>query len=156
MRAGTTRYRRPRHGRFARTSRMQSFRAFLTAQATRLAASATGQTFTATPATDQLAIDAHGHVTGEGPFVVSNAGGALPTPLTVGTLYWVRSVDAGNVQLALSREDAVEGRVVDITDAGTGTHTLTRAVTARAIFELVKAGFRPRRIAAAADIDALP
>lgn len=87
----------------------------------------TNPTFTATAATDQLAIAAHGMSTGDGPFRVTNSGGALPTGLAVDTDYWVIKVDADNIKLASSKANALAATAIDLTSAGTGTHTLNTA-----------------------------
>lgn len=56
---------------------------------------------------------------------VANSGGALPTGLSASTDYWVIRVDADNIKLAASQEDALAGTPVDITAAaGGGTHEL--------------------------------
>lgn len=75
-------------------------------------------TFTADAATDR--ITANGHKAENGMEVVlSNAGGALPTGLAASTRYFVKDVDANSFALALT----TNGPVVDITGAGTGTHS---------------------------------
>lgn len=52
--------------------------------------------------------------------------GVLPAGLAASTTYWVIDVDTTHMKLAASRSDAVGGTPVDITDAGSGTHTLTQ------------------------------
>lgn len=57
---------------------------------------------------------------------VSNSGGALPAGLSAATTYYLISVTPNTVfKLASSYANAVAGTAVDITDAGTGTHTIT-------------------------------
>lgn len=46
--------------------------------------------------------------------------GTLPAPLAVGVKYWCLPVDSGNVKFALERG----GAEIDITDSGSGTHTV--------------------------------
>ncbi len=82
-------------------------------------------TFTATNATETFTAVAHGLQTGDGPFVVSNSGGALPAGLVAGTQYWIIKVDNDNFKLAASFAEAGAGTAVAITTDGTGTHTLS-------------------------------
>lgn len=81
-------------------------------------------TFTADSSTDQLAATAHGLHTGDGPVHVSNVGGALPSPLVAGVDYYAILVDTGHLQLAASRDCAIEGLPIDLLSNGTGTQTL--------------------------------
>lgn len=84
-------------------------------------------TFTVTAADDLVNIADHGLATGDGPFQASNVGGALPAGIVAATNYWVIRDTAGTLKLATSRANAMAGApVADITDAGTGVHTLTR------------------------------
>lgn len=88
-------------------------------------------TFTATAATDTCTLVApatHGQVTGDGPVQLTTTGG-LPAGLSTATNYWLIVVDASNVKLATSRALALAGTAVDITTAGTGTHTMTTFAT---------------------------
>lgn len=88
-------------------------------------------TFTATAATDTCTLVApatHGQVTGDGPVQVTTTT-TLPAGLTAATNYWLIVVDASNVKLATSRANALAGTAVDITTAGTGTHTMTTFAT---------------------------
>lgn len=50
--------------------------------------------------------------------------GTLPAPLTVNTTYWLIRVSASTYKIATSQANALAGTQVDITDAGSGTHTL--------------------------------
>lgn len=117
----------------------------------------TGQTFTAANATEQLTITSHGHATGDGPFQVTNSGGALPTGLVAGTLYWLRVVDANTLRLYLTRVDAFnDTNVAAFSDDGTGTHTLTPSTVEDAFVELMRQrGRSPEEIQNATDIDNL-
>lgn len=60
------------------------------------------------------------------PVTVSNSGGALPAGLSANTVYYVFGA-SGTTQfkLASTYANADAGTAVDITDAGTGTHTIT-------------------------------
>lgn len=67
-------------------------------------------------------ITAAGHVLPAGALVrVSNVGGGLPGGLSAGVDYYVRDVSGSTLKLSTSPG----GAAVDITSAGTGTHTLT-------------------------------
>ena len=59
--------------------------------------------------------------------------GTLPTGLALATDYFVIRVDAVSIKLASSLANAVAGTAIDITAQGSGTHTLTHSLTARAI-----------------------
>lgn len=90
--------------------------------------------FTAANASELFTSAAHGMATGDGPFRVSNAGGALPTGLAVDTDYWVIADVANGVvdpvntfQLATSKANALAGTELLITTDGTGTQTLRRS-----------------------------
>lgn len=75
---------------------------------------------------DNITIAAHGFATGEGPFTVSNSGGALPTGLVAGTHYWAIVTGVNTFKVALSYALALAGTAVDITGAGSGTQTIIR------------------------------
>jgi hypothetical protein len=98
-------------------------------------------TFTTTHAANTLTAVAHGLLTGDGPIRVSNAGGALPAGLVAATDYYVIKVDADTLSLASTRANAFISTAVDLTDDGTGTHTLSdtastrRPVVAATIFD---------------------
>ena len=55
----------------------------------------------------------------------TNSGGALPTGLVAGTIYWTVRVSATTSRLATSLGNAIAGTVISYTDAGTGTQTMT-------------------------------
>lgn len=78
-----------------------------------------------------LTKNAHGLQTGDGPITASNAGGALPGGLAPATPYFVIRDGANTVKLASSRELALAGTAIDLTSAGTGTHTLSAASSFR-------------------------
>lgn len=83
-------------------------------------------TFTADNTTETFTSVAHGMTSGDGPFRVSNSGGALPAGLAVDTDYWVITVTADTFQLATSKANALAGTELLITTDGTGTQTLRR------------------------------
>jgi hypothetical protein len=88
-------------------------------------------TFTAAT-TDIVTMSAnHTFVNGDGPFQLTNSGGALPGGLSTSTNYYVYidpslfdSNSQTQLKLASSKVNALEGSVVDITGTGTGTHTM--------------------------------
>ena len=84
-------------------------------------------TFTANAATDDITLTTHGMADGDGPFEVSNSGGALPAGLVASTNYWVTNkTDANVFQVASSLANALAGTQIDITTNGTGTQTIER------------------------------
>lgn len=155
---------RRRHLRRTRLSRLrtnpagsyrsEAFLDFLGKIATDLAATGAGTTFTAA-ASDVCTAAGHGYAEGAGPFLATTTT-TLPGGLAVGALYWIGVIDANtfNLHAGETREKAVASTPVDITDAGTGTHTLTRAETVEGMFHQNRAN-RPERMEAATDIDDL-
>lgn len=102
-------------------------------------------TFTAANATELFTSAAHGMVTGDGPYRVSNSGGALPSGLAVDTDYWIIADVANGVadpvntfQLATSKANALAGTELLITTDGTGTQTLRRNQNDVVIAQLVQ------------------
>lgn len=75
-------------------------------------------------AANTLTLTAHGLLTGDGPVRLTSSG-TLPGGLATGTDYWVIKVDANTIKLATSLVNALAGTPIDITGAGTGTHTLS-------------------------------
>ena len=59
----------------------------------------------------------------------------LPAPLAINTVYYVILVTDQIIQLATTSALATAGTAIDITDAGTGTHTITRAVAEEDLLE---------------------
>lgn len=88
-------------------------------------------TFAADSGTDQLAITAHGLLTGDGPATPRNVGGALPAGLTALVDVWIIRVDADHVKLATSSANALAGTAIDLTTNGTGTNILEIGVPYR-------------------------
>lgn len=83
----------------------------------------TAKTFTADATTDRLSAASHGFPTGLK--VRVSTSGTLPAGLTASTDYYVIATGASVFQLATSRANAFAGTAIDITDAGSGTHTCT-------------------------------
>lgn len=95
---------------------------FLTSFGATTAVGAT-KDFTAA-ATDICTAAGHGKQTGFGPVRLTNSGGALPAGLAGSTDYWMIVIDANTFKLATSEANALAGTAVDITGAGTGTHSM--------------------------------
>jgi hypothetical protein len=150
------RYVRERKFRRLRGVGRNILRAFLTAQGTRLAASATARTCTFANATDIITSTSHGFVTGKGPIVFSNSGGALPAGITANTPYYPVRIDANTFRISRSRQiGAVVPPTVDFTTDGTGTNTAAYQSTAAAFLERLRQRLKPRTLRAATDIDNL-
>lgn len=81
------------------------------------------KTFTAVAATDLCTAASHGFKTGLK--VRGTTTTTLPAGLALSTDYFVIVVSANTFKLASSLANAQAGTAIDITDAGTGTHTLT-------------------------------
>lgn len=88
----------------------------------RPAADEASQNFTVNASTDQATCGTHGYVTGE-PIMVTTTS-ALPSPLAAATEYYVIYVDADTFQFAETYGDAMDGTAIDLTDTGTGTHSV--------------------------------
>lgn len=83
-------------------------------------------TFTADAATEVLTLASGARSLDWGDGVrLSNSGGALPAGLSAATTYYVIPHLHEQVQLATTAANALAGTAINITDAGTGTHTLT-------------------------------
>lgn len=88
-------------------------------------------TFTADPTTNFLTTTTESDLPTGTQVMVSNSGGALPSPLAANTIYYVISVSIFEVALATTADNAITDRpsgvtsvAIDITDAGSGTQTL--------------------------------
>lgn len=84
------------------------------------AINASSETFTADAGTDRLTV-ARVYTTGEKVRLTTT--GTLPAPLAINTNYYVIYVDDTHIRLAVTLAEAYAGAYIDITDAGTGTHT---------------------------------
>lgn len=100
----------------------------------------------------QWTATSHAFVDGEGPFALT-AGTTLPAGFPAANV-WVHVIDANKIALATSLSALRDGAFVQTTDAGTGTLTLTRAVDAAGMFDVLKRN-KPRTVVAATDIDSL-
>jgi len=88
--------------------------------------STSSKTFTVDTGTEILTLsgsDANITPTGTGVFVTSTS--SLPSPLVAGTQYFVINASATTIQLATSYANAIAGTAINITTAGSGTHTIT-------------------------------
>jgi hypothetical protein len=83
---------------------------------------ATGQTFTAAT-TDICTATAHGFKTGDRVRLTTTT--TLPAGLAAATTYYVIYLTADTFKLASTDALATAGTAVDVTDTGTGTHTVT-------------------------------
>lgn len=89
-------------------------------------------TFTANAGTDILTLTSARSFTVGTPVQVTNTGGGLPAPLTANTVYFVstNSITTTTMKLSTTIENAYAGTDIDITTAGTGTHTVQNALGA--------------------------
>ncbi len=102
-------------------------------------------------ATANLAKTTHGLAVDEGPFVLSNSGGALPTPLDNTTLYYIATVPDAN-KFTLTTEKG--GDAIILSAAGSGTNTMTKSSSLDAIWDYLKK-FGAPFLRAATDVDDL-
>jgi hypothetical protein len=85
-------------------------------------ASQTAETFTASAGDDWLVV-ARDYTTGEKVRVSTT--GTLPGGLAAATDYYVIRVDATHIRLAENQDKSFDNDYIDITTAGSGTHTVT-------------------------------
>lgn len=90
----------------------------------------TSLTFTADAATDLLTVSSTTNLPTGAPVLVSNTGGALPSPLIPNAIYYVINQSATTLKLAFTEEYALNNTPIDITTAGSGTNTVTTALGA--------------------------
>jgi hypothetical protein len=90
------------------------------------------QTFTANAGTDVVTTSGTAPATGSGPFRGTTTG-VLPAGLALATDYWFINTGASTGKLATSLANALAGTAIDITDAGTGVHTLSDTADTKAI-----------------------
>jgi hypothetical protein len=87
--------------------------------------SVASQVFTADHTTSKLAVG-NASATGTGiPVVLTNSGGALPSGLSLNTVYWGIYVDSTHIKLASSVDNAYAGTAVPFSDNGSGTNSVT-------------------------------
>jgi len=90
----------------------------------------TSMTFTANYLIATFTVSSTSQLPTGTPVVVSNSGGALPTPLTENTVYYVINTGATTFQLAISVDYAQDSAAITLLDNGTGTHTVLPALGA--------------------------
>lgn len=83
-----------------------------------------GVATTVSPSANTITVTSHGYVSGVK--VALTTAGVLPAGLSA-TNYYMIVIDANTLKFATSQANAAAGTAVDITDYGTGTHTLTPA-----------------------------
>lgn len=75
----------------------------------------------------------HALETGDGPMRLTTTGGA-PAGLATGVDYFViRNAGALSVSFATTRDNALRGTAINITDAGTGVHTVVDTATSKRV-----------------------
>jgi len=110
----------------------------LSIQAVATVTTPSDKTFTAA-VTDICTAVAHGFITGLK--VRGSTTTTLPAGISLATDYFVIVLSADTFSLATTYALALAGTVVDITDTGTGTHTLTPTVLAGGSVKLQKSNF---------------
>lgn len=110
------------HGRGFSRDDSNGFLARLASFLMRPAADGSSQNFTVNASTDQATCSTHGYSNGD-PIIVTSTT-TLPSPLAESTEYYVIYVDADTFQFAATYGDAVDGVAIDLTDTGTGTHSV--------------------------------
>jgi hypothetical protein len=139
-----------RHRKRSRIRRSKDFKALIAALQTTLSGTGAGGAFTAAAGT-VLTKAAHGFEVGDGPFLITNSGGALPSPGVINKLYWVVGAPSASTFELATDED---GDAITWAGAGTGTHTITKASTLDAVYELLKKHGQPV-LKGATDVDSL-
>lgn len=153
----TSRRRHLRHGIIdVLGSRLGRVKAWTGAIVTNLTGTESPLVYTADNTTNQLTSAGHGFTSGDGPYEIINAGGAVPAGLSTSTLYWVSVVDANIFQLHTSRLEAARGlNPLTFTDDGTGTNSIQASVSDQAMIEHLRQDVSPEVINNAADVDDL-
>jgi len=77
----------------------------------------------------------HGKAVGDGPFLLTTTT-TLPAGLSLATYYWISAIPTANTISLSTRKNAPVHAIVG--DAGTGTHTITKASDTGAMFEYLK------------------
>jgi len=101
------------------------------------------QTFTADAGTDQLTISSHGFIS-SGHAVTVSSTGTLPTGLSASTTYYVIFIDQNTIKLASSLSNLNSLTPINITSAGTGTHSIT-GIEMKKVLKIVR---NPKRSSA--------
>jgi hypothetical protein len=151
-RTGIARSRHLRHRLFDRFRRQDTIPNWWATVVTTLTGTGATTNFTATNATNQITSTAHGLNTGNGPFTLSNSGGALPNGLTTTDQYWVIYVDANTIQWSTAPGSL---SAVAFSDDGTGTHSYALAAEDTRDIYAINKKHKPVRIDAETDVDNL-
>lgn len=138
-----------RHGRFKRQSRSRYLMGFLKARNTAIGATGASATVAAA-AGNSLTWTAHGRTVGSGPYLFTTSG-TLPTGLLKDTLYWIHTVVDVNTIRVTTQLGSPASNVVD---AGSGTHTITKAGTTEAMFNYLRK-VEPLQLSKTTDVDNL-
>lgn len=105
-------------------------------------AASTASSVTANAATDVLTISAalYALVT-TGTVCALSTSATLPLPLQAATDYWIiKTGTANQIQLASSRANALAGTAIDLTSAGTGSHTIAIPIVPNAAIPTATSG----------------
>lgn len=85
---------------------------------------------------DTVAIAEHGYLTGV--LCQLTTTGTLPAGLSTASDFYIITVSSGVLAFAASQADALAGTKIDITDGGTGTHTIDITTTLAGTVKLQK------------------
>lgn len=110
------------HGRGFSREDSEGFLAKLASFLMRPASDGASQNFTVNASNEQATCSTHGYSNGD-PIIVTSTT-TLPAPLAESTEYYVIYVDADTFQFAATYGDAVDGTAINLTDTGTGTHSV--------------------------------
>jgi hypothetical protein len=110
------------HGRGFSGADSNGFLAKFLSWVKRPAADGSSQNFTADAPSNNITCAGHGYATGDS--VKCTTTDTLPAGLSTGTEYFVIYGDPNTFQLATTYQNALDGTEIDITDAGTGTHSV--------------------------------
>ena len=148
--------RKVRYRKLDRIRYGQKFLSFLATQAARLSGTGTGVAVTFTNGSNTVNLTAHGYADGQGPFLLANAGGALPVGLDEVTPYWLNVVNVNAFTLHTNEADALAGSsIVAFSSDGTGTHDILVGAEESDIFNALLAGKTARQVGALTTIDDL-
>lgn len=90
---------------------------------------AQSSTFTVYDLSTNLCVWVTGLLPATGTPVIVSSTGTLPAGLASSTVYWIRKPYPGtDFKLATTYDNAIAGLDLDITDAGTGTHTIRKVI----------------------------
>lgn len=106
--------------------------------------------------TDELTLTAHAYQTGDGPVRLTTTG-VLPAPLSAAIDYWVIKSGANAIKLATSLVNANADVAINLTDVGSGVHTVVdTASTVRVGQEVRHVQRGPRQIVASIQCHGAP